>query len=459
MHRILSLVLLTLVSACATSQRPITADLAFVQVNVVDVERGRVLPEQTVLIAGSRIQAVGPSAKVRVLPGVLVVDGRGKYLIPGLTDTHTHLGWDLDSLRAPESTSRELLLQVANGVTTIREASTRGQEGQQLAARSAPERLGTPMPRIYVSGRIDPQNVVRYGAADARDLTQRLITLGADGIKIRNGLTIADVQAVVEEAHAADRPVFGHTYAYPREAVQAGIDGVVHVDGLLLLSPNGHPDPAPADSTDWAAQWMYAITGWLHRDRAATDSLLHSMVERGVWLEPTLVVQDWIANPEYYRDHPSSRYRVGTYDEAREGFPTPAGEIAERLRESVAEMGHLIRRFHQLGGTVITGTDGTPLPGFGLHDELQLLVRSGLPPAAALQASTINAARALHWEARIGTIRPGKMADLVLLDANPLEDIRNTQTIRAVVLDGRYLDRQALDDLLAEAERAVTGTH
>jgi cytosine/adenosine deaminase-related metal-dependent hydrolase len=429
---------------------PVT--LAFTDVHLVDVEEGRILRDRTVLVGGNRILAVGPAAGVAVPPTARVVDGRGRYLIPGLIDTHVHLAWDLDSLTVPATTGRHLLLQALHGVTTVREASTRGLERQQLAVRDAPARSGHPTPRVYVSGRIDPANIARYGACDARDLARQLIALGVDGLKVRDGLALEDVRGVLAEARAAGVPVYGHVYAYPREAVGAGIDGVMHVDGLLVLPPGGHPVPPPADTTDWAAAWLHRMSGWLHRDRPAGDSILRSMAARGVWLEPTLLVFDWIAEPDYYRDHPSSRTRGESYEAMRDGFPTPAGEAQAAARAAVAELGRFIARFHELGGIVLAGTDLGRLDGLDLHEELRLLARSGLPPAAALQAATIHAARALGWDDRIGSVREGKLADLVLLDANPLEDLVNTRRIQAVVLDGVYLGRGELDRLLRSLE-------
>jgi imidazolonepropionase-like amidohydrolase len=432
------------------------ATLAITGVHVVDVESGSVNRGQTVVIGGDRIVAVGPADSIDVPSHVAVVDARGGYLIPGLIETHTHLSWDMDSIPGVGFTSRHLLRQLTHGVTTLREASTRGQERRQLEVRAAPGEFEFPLTRIYVSGRIDPGNVARYGAVDARDLARQLIALGVDGLKIRNNLTLEDVREVLAEARAAGVPVYGHTYAYSLDAVEAGIAGVMHVDGLLVLPAGGHPVPPPRDTADWAATWLHTMSGWLHRDVAAGDDLLRTMVSRGTWLEPTLLVFDWIAEPEYYRDHPAL-YRGVSYEQLREGFPTPTGAAAAEARAAVAEMGKFVARFHELGGIILAGTDWYALDGMDLHEELRLLVRSGLSPAAALQAATINAARALSWDDRIGTIRAGHLADLVLLDANPLDDILNTRRIQAVVHAGRYLDRAALDALLATTAQPSAG--
>jgi hypothetical protein len=286
-----------------------------------------------------------------------------------------------------------------------------------------------------------------------------LISLGFDTVAAQQQPPAVPERPVAEtwfDTRAAGVPVYGHTYAYPVEAVEAGVDGVMHVDGLLVLPSGGIPVPPPHDTADWAATWLHTMSGWLHRDVAAGDDLLRSMVSRGTWLEPTLVVFDWIAEPEYYRDHPAL-YRGDSYAQLREGFPTPTGTTAAEARAAVAEMGRFVARFHELGGIILAGTDSWVLDGMDLHEELRLLVRAGLSPAAALQAATINAARALSWDDRIGIIRAGHLADLVLLEANPLDDILNTRRIRAVVHGGQYLDRAALDAFLTATERPSSG--
>jgi imidazolonepropionase-like amidohydrolase len=135
----------------------------------------------------------------------------------------------------------------------------------------------------------------------------------------------------------------------------------------------------------------------------------------------------------------------------REGFPTVQGPELQRYSESFTRMKAFVRRFHEAGGIVTAGTDCVPLCGYGIHDELRLLVEAGLTPAAALRAATTDAARVLGWADRVGSIRETMLADLVVLTANPLHDIRNVTRVDAVVREGRYLDRTTLDGLLSKA--------
>lgn len=427
--------------------------LGITHVTVIDVEHGKRLRDQTIIIEGQRIATVGPSSRVRVPDGYGVVEGRGKFVIPGLIDTHVHLMWDRDSAMAPDSTIRALELFVPFGVTTIREASARDLDRPNMVWRAIRDTAGAPIPRIYVSGRVDRRHIISSGATDARDLTRRLIARGVDGIKIRDELTLDDIRAIVQEAHAAHTPVYGHTYLrdsdYTRDAVLAGVDGVMHVNGLRTLGRNHHDDPPPADTTDWEAAWLYRDADWLYEDTALTDSLIRLMVRRRVWLEPTLVAEEFmLLSPDELRRHPGARFTRHPVEWWREGYPAPRGAALTRARESVDAMMRFVRRFHDAGGMVISGTDGLPFNGAGIHDELRLLVAAGLSPGEALRAATYDAARALRWEDRVGSVVPGKLADLLILDADPLDDIRNASRIDAIALDGRFIDGAERQKLL-----------
>ena len=419
---------------------------------IIDVENNRQLRDYTVVIEGSRISTVGPSSQVRVPDGYGVVDARGKFVIPGLIDTHVHLMWDRDSVSSPDSTIRWLELLVPFGVTTIREASARDLDRVNAQWRQRRDLSGSPIPRLYVSGRADRRHA-RAQSADVGDLTRMLVERGVDGIKIRDELTLDEVRTIVREAQVKRKPVFGHTYYrdvdYTRDAVLAGVSGVMHVSGIRPLGRNTRPDTPPADSSDWEAAWLYRIGEWRYEDKAYTDSLIRLMVQRGVWLEPTLVLEEFVLlTPDDMRRHPGARFVRHPPEWFRDGFPNPRGAALEQARASVEGMKRFVRRFHEAGGMVIAGTDARPYPVAAIHDELRLLVEAGLTPAAALRAATFDAARALRWQNQVGSVAPGRFADLLILDANPLTDIANTRKINAIVLDGRFIDASERASLL-----------
>jgi hypothetical protein len=466
--------LLGLQIACAsgrTSSRFVGADLAFTHVNVVDVESGRVLPGHTVLIAGNRIQVVGPSASVHVPSGAQVVDGSGKYVIPGLVDTHVHAVpfTQVDIVALP--LFRFLL---ANGVTTVREMGAVGRERSFVELRKRADRGEVVFPRFYVSGTVSPPNVARHDADDLRGLTRRLVDLGVDGLKVI-GLARDEALGVVEAAKGAGVPVYGHTFIiggaqarrpdlafghdnYTLEIVRAGLAGVVHIASASPTPAAMPPSPILKVTAESATEWYLdqVLARWLHATDAELQETIEVMIANGAWYEPTLVVADVDARPERYRGHPGERSSAQTVHEFRE-LPTYTDGDQARMAAVLERAKQFVLRFHRAGGMLVVGSDNAPLPGWGTHDEMRLLVEAGLSPLAALQAATVNAARALRWEDRIGTTKEGMLADLVLLDANPLEDIANTRKILAVVLNGRYLDRNALDELLARAERTGNG--
>jgi imidazolonepropionase-like amidohydrolase len=460
----LTLLLLLVFVACArapSGSAPVAAHLAFTHVHVVDVESGRVLSDHTVLIAGNRIQAVGPSTHVRVPAGAQVPDARGSYLIPGLIDTHVHLaGWWQTS---HPDTLALLGWYVANGITSLRDASSAGLEEKFLALRAAAERGEILSPRLYISAPASHRNMRRYGASDLREVTQRLIAMGADGIKLLY-LSEAEARDVIEEATRAGVPVYGHTAhwgeddvdIYPLEAVRAGASGVMHVNSIYPRnSPHAALPSMPRTNAEGRKAWtLYYVTGWLQPEEEVIGTLIETMVARGAWLEPTLVTDRWLLDPEAYDSNPAARYHPA-YAIVRQNAPKYEGAEREAYWASVKRMDDFVRRFHEAGGMVLAGSDNQPFPAFGLHEELRLLSEAGLGPAGALRAATINAARALRWQERIGTIEEGKLADLVLLEANPLNDVANTRKISAVVLNGRYLDLKALDRLVAPAEAAA----
>jgi len=308
----------------AAAPRPI----GITHVTVIDVEHGTRLRDQTIIVEGDRIATIGLSSQVRVPDGYGTVEGRGKFVIPGLIDTHSHLARSGDSATTSGSTNHPLEPFVPFGVTTLQEVSSYAIDVAVAALRDTRDREA-PLPRLRVSTNVDRWYIASAGAI---------------------------------------RPLRGS---------------------------EGAQDAAFRDS--------------LVSDSLFSDSLVRLMVERHVWLAPTLV--------------------TGSSDGAM----------------------RFVRRFHDAGGIVIAGTDGPRPSGAAMHDEMRLLVAAGLTPAEALRAATFDAARTMGWDKRIGSVVVGKLADLLILDADPLLDIRNTARIDAITLGGRFIDgaeRQALLDRL-----------
>ena len=445
----LLLLLSCAVQTVSGAQAPVTAIRGATVITGTD---GPAVRDATVLIRGTRIEAVLSADRARIPAGATVVDARGKYLIPGLINTHVHVA----SQAGTPAIDRALALELAHGVTGLRDASGIGRERELVALRGRIDSAEVLAPRLYVSGSGTPRNVGRYGAVGLADLVGRLRDLGVDGIKLRN-LTRAQADTAIIAARAAGLPAYGHTYAledaqrdYTLPALARGATGVMHVLGI---GPGSQHPTRELLAKGWERDWLGLDLNWIDATEAEESRLLHALLDARAWLEPTLTTEAFVVHDDWYRGRPEARFIwwAPTWDSARVGFPAFGGPDLALARQGFERMQGFVRRFQQAGGLVIAGTDDVPWPGAGIHEELRLLVGAGLTPLQALQTATRNAAQALGWLGRTGTIEAGKDADLVLLDGDPLADITNTARIRAVIRGGRLLDRAVLDAMLAAA--------
>lgn len=459
--------------ACAAA--PLNAQLALTHANVVDVERGVVLTDRTVLISGNRITAVGTG--VRVPAGARVRDARGKYVIPGLWDMHVHTSREGRALHFWP-------LFLAHGVTGVREM------GSYLDTlrhwRTVARRPGSGAPRIvWSSPMLDgvPTSWVHgYGVPDsarARAAVDTMKRLGFDALKVYDRLPRDAYLSIAAEAKRRGLPFAGHVpqAVTPIEASDAGQRSIEHVTDALHLACT----PRGAELLD---AFMKA-RGSLGRDADSTRAALGRlrsavgagpvagacrptfarMVANGTWLTPTLAVtrgqvptDSLAADPRLRFVPPSLAVRW------RSGHASAQPDDVEFGRRMEANSWRLVSLAHRAGVGILAGTDASDEPyvfaGSGVHDELALLVRAGLSPMEALRAATLNPARYLGAADSLGTVAPGRLADLVILDANPLADIRNTTRIHAVVANGRLMDAAERARLLARAaaEAARAGT-
>jgi imidazolonepropionase-like amidohydrolase len=430
--RLATLLLLLLSAPLPSSARQVPtpvvqAPFALVHVTVIDVAGATLRRDVTVVVAEGRIKAVGRSGRVRVPKGARVIDGRGKFLIPGLWDMHAHLG-DEEFDR-----SAHLPLFAANGVTGIRLMSGAPEYHQWRREVEAGNLFGPRM--VIASGDIDESKTTE---ADARRAVISARREGADFFKVRDNLPRASYFALMREAGRLGLPVAGHVPASvtAREVSDAGQRSVEHLTGM---------DEAKSDGRRAAA-------------------LLAVFRKNRTWQCPTIIMRHNYAALDDRRlaDDPRLKYvkpswRARWLKMTNEAGNWPAGEGPKR-RETVRREKELVGRMQKAGVALLAGTDDAnpySMPGFSLHDELAMLVEAGLTPAEALRAATLNPATFLNRLDSLGTVAPGKLADLVLLDANPLEDIRNTAKVNAVVLRGRLFDRTELDRVLAVIEEST----
>lgn len=467
-------------------------------VYIVDVTDGSIEENRSLVIRDGRIAVVGDTSVVTAPADADVVDGAGKYLIPGLWDMHTHLLWstdasehqwtdmpkDLDGWTLWERYYGPTLdLLVANGVTGVREMWGDLELARRVRQQAAAgERLA---PRIVMAGHVIdghpalwPGIVMVSTPSEAREAVDSLTAASAAFIKVRNRVGLDEYQAIIERAEEGGLPVAGHVPWLVRasEASDAGQRSIEHLTGVVegcstdqdvLIDMNRQILEALAERKGAAADSLedrFFDRMLSTQDNSRCRSLLRHLARNETWQVPTLVLKRGVVR---FLDGP------GIVDEALLKYVhpdwrvtwvpenSPYGEKTEtgyrhrlRIHERKAEITGMAA---EEGVPLMAGTD-TPnafaFPGFSLHEELELMVEAGLSPLEALQSATIYPARFFNATDTLGSVEEGKLADLVLLDANPLEDIGHTRSIAAVVLDGQLLRRDELDALLKSVERA-----
>jgi imidazolonepropionase-like amidohydrolase len=430
-----------------------------------------VLKDQTVLIDRTRITGIGSASAVPVPTDHVVVDGTGKFLIPGLWDMHVHFR---GSKRGGKPLIREneamLPLFLANGVTGVREMGgdivdsvIQWREDIKAGNRQGP-RIATCGPKIDGPRPEWPGSIAVHTPQEARAAVQKVKTLGADFVKVYGGLTADSLRAVAEEARHQKLKLTGHTgdELTMLDISDLGMD-VEHAfptmaractrDELALVRPPSGPKISPF-SIEGARTIVQQF------DERALRSLTLRFLKNGTALTPTLHTQ-WMVTAEAYRLDSRRSYLMpallDTWSD-RGGVPTILDPVRRKMRR-IEE--RLVAQAKAAGVTVLPGSDTGAgnqnlYPGFSLHSELVEFVEAGMSPLQALQSATLDSARWLGRESEVGTVEKGKFADLVLLDANPLDDIRNTTKIRAVFANGNLLDRSRLDAMLRQAQTGAT---
>jgi imidazolonepropionase-like amidohydrolase len=431
----------------------LAATFAIVHTSVVDPAAASVASDMTIVVRDGRIASVGRAEPPK---GVTTIDGRGRYVIPGLCDMHVHLS----DLTPDDVRNIVLPLLIAQGITTVRDA---GGDPALLDALKADVANGKlPGPAIYRAGLVIdgpkpevPFRITVTKVAAARDAVRYLAREGSDFIKVHNGVSRPVFDAVMAEARRQHIPVAVHLPASisMTHAVIGGVQTIEHSETLLESGLRVHK---LAGSVADANTVLDALLG------SEGDALFASMVRHHTWFDPTFVEYDAFAHENESRA-PAKYLAPSLRDFWNRLFPMaePVAESRLAVRQAIfAKFLKVVGRMSAHGVPLLTGTDlGAPgvQPGFALHDELRLLVRAGVTSRTALQAATLNAARALG-RPDAGHIRANDVADLVILEADPLQSIDNTRRIAGVVVRGRYLDRSALDQLLQQVEKAA-GSH
>jgi imidazolonepropionase-like amidohydrolase len=455
-------------------------------VTVVDVVDGSLRGKQTVLVTGNRITAVGPSDQVRTPRDADLIDAEGRFLIPGLWDMHVHsvgnVAWDM-KVGSIGNAEWHFPLFLAYGITGVRNMNDATADPTLELTRSVKRRLSSGDllgPRLLANGpSIDgdpplPSNpVVVRAAAEARAVVNTLADHGADFVKVYTNLSREAYFAIMDQARQRGIRVDGHVpfRVLPVEAADAGQRTFEHLLAMAL----GCSTEADAERKEFSRilSDLGRSAGMLDlfrherrlydkRNPAACKDTIEAYRRNGVAEAPSLVGYHHVVNAKEILSNARNLRLVpaAVRRNWEKGLDSEEGRtVVSILAPLVALQLENTRLLHQSGVMLLAATDvGIPMlvPGLSLHEELTMLVDAGLTPLDALRTATVNPAKVLGMADSLGTIEPNKLADLVLLDANPLEDIRNTQRIASVLLNGRYLDRQALDDMLKAAERAAS---
>ncbi len=456
------------------------ADLAITHVAVVDAAGNRVRPDQTILISSGRITRIAPAAQLSGSGSSRVIDGTGKYVIPGLLDMHAHLAVNM------RPTEIDLPLFVANGITGLRvmnadcKQPAPGLKSCLEHYKSLQEDIDQGKllgPRLLAlgswavngtSGVTDsmPKFFKAANAEDGRQLARYFKERGVDFIKVYDGISRDGFLALADEARKLNMPFGGHE---PRgvsaiDISNAGQRSIEHSRIFLLNCFSG------ADSM---RQRLLTLPGTAMRrrmvdgyDPAICADVFRTFAKNRTYITPTHGTRkmDAFADDSAYRHDERLKYvptlqQFGWNLDANRMIASDSSPAGRKSYMDFYRKGlELTGAAYRAGVPVMVGTDSNDsfvFPGFSVHDELEELIKAGLTPAQALAAATRSGAEYLGRTNDLGSVDVGRVADLVLLDANPLTDIRNTRRIHAVVLAGRYYARPALDSLLSSAEAAA----
>jgi hypothetical protein len=444
--------------------------VAFVNVNVIPMDSERTLEGHTVVVQGDRITAIGPANEVTVPDGAQVIEADGQYLIPGLTDNHAHT----------DGMPIALALYLANGVTTVRSFNATPEDFEMRAAIEGGEQLG---PRLYIGPSVNglpvslvpPVNQLNHavapyfvidlgpetvtGCEDARQFVLTAHEMGADFIKTNLGLPLESFDCIVATANELELPVKGHisTEVATEHFINSGAE-VQHATELYPFLSQETIYDQPARHED---------------DLLLVDQNLPILIDminaNNMPFAPTLITNAWafeqyedlegtLQRPEYQYYSPQVMQMLSNPETNIFYVIAGIGFADAEYRNKIRAFGlEFTKALFDGGVTLLAGSDSTldggPVFGFSLHDELQLFVDAGLTPYQALETATRNSAVAMGELDEWGTIEVGKRADLVLLNANPLDDIANTEQIAGVIVRGQWLTEDdlqlMLDDIVA----------
>lgn len=463
-RKISSLLILTLATWLNAQERPV----AFVDVTVVPMDKEQTLPHQTVVVVGGRITQVASAASVKVPHDAMKIDGKGKFLMPGLADMHVHFIRPAIAAESRPSTSNDpslrtrtvgsasndyerenralALLFAANGVTTVR-----NMWGDTVIDAFAKEiESGVVLgPHIYSTGPITDGNPPGWEGSrivETREQAEEAVRAdkqaGYIAIKVYNRLSKDAYEAIVAAAKQQGLPVVGHV------PTAVGLWGAIAARQYSIEHSTGFWQALQSD--DSAGQKKSQTELLEHADLKKLPALVRAIKDANVWNCPTLALH-FVAQADALWLEEESLVPPDVLERYKKMYPNGDRSPKDSSKGRALDLA-ILAALHSGGAHLLLGTDapkpGT-LPGFSLHEELENFVATGMTPYEAIRAGTSDAAKFLHQENEFGVVATGRRADLLLVEANPLEDVKNVSKRAGVMVNGHWLTEDELKQRLA----------
>lgn len=429
---------------------PQKRDIVFQDVNVIPMDAEHVLTNQDVVVKGGRIISVKPSGKTVYPKTMLIIDGKGKYLMPGLAEMHAHIP-PVDSLQPMKEV---VLLFALKGVTTIR-----GMLGHPLHLELR-KKLGTGEilgPRLYTAGpSFNGQTVQSPQAAEQRVRDQK--KAGYDFLKLHPGLTLENFNAIVSTAKKVQIPFAGHVSFDVGiwRAIDAGYASIEHLDGFIEALVPG------MDTITEQEEGSFGMFIARYADTSRIPKLVAALKEKKIWVVPTQsLAERWFSPQDVtsLREMPEMTYvnptTLNSWGATKNSLLRNPNYNAAQMQAFINLRRKLIYACQKGGVGLLLGSDAPQVfnvAGFSLHQELEYMVKAGLTPYEALRMGTVNPAAYFH-RLDMGVVKPGYVSDLILLNGNPLIDIKQTRSIEGVMLGNRWLSKTFIAQQLKRLEK------
>lgn len=449
-----SLIILLLTPCALLSAQELVSnrqrDIVFTAVNVIPMDRERVVENQTVVVKNGRITAVGNQGSVKFGKDALVVDAKGKYLTPGWAEIHAHVPPNDDI----QSMKEVLILYLANGITTIRGMLGHPKHLELRQKINSGEILG---PHFYTTGPSFNGQTVKTAERGAEMVREQKVA-GYDFLKLHPGLTKETFPAIAKTAHEVGIPFVGHVSFNVGvwRAVEAQYSSIDHLDGFIeAITPRS--DTLVEQETGLFGAWIAD-----QADASRIPKLMKGLREKHVRVVPTQALAErWLSPlaPDAFANDPEMKYmdpqQVKNWINAKKGYNNNPNFSKERAEKLIQIRRKLIYECQKNGVELLLGSDAPQVfnvPGFSIHHEMKYMVDAGLTPYETLRTGTVNVASYLDkpdW----GVVKAGNVSDLVLLNGNPLKDINQTQSIEGVMMGTNWLSKAYIQQELKKLEK------